>query len=94
MVDFNKVPHVVPLFDWIVGIIGTLQTHQVDLFLMCLWVVWTERNNIMWNNGVFNTSHMATGALKHLEEYQRCHPCPVKNSKRLLLAGSVLQVGD
>lgn len=51
---------------------------------MCLWVAWTKRNNIVWNNGVFNPSHMVTGALRHLEEYQRCHPCPVKNSRRPL----------
>lgn len=54
MVDFNKIPNDLSLFDWFVYIIGSLQTHQVDLFLVCLWVVWSKCNNIVWNNGVFN----------------------------------------
>lgn len=54
------------------------------MFLVGLWVIWNERNNIVRNESNFNPKFMAVwSTVKHLEEYQRCHPCSIKNARRL-----------
>lgn len=57
-------------------------SEQNDLFLMCLCIVWNERNNILWKQGSFNPSFMASWVVKHLEEFQRHLPKAVSSSKR------------
>lgn len=51
---------------------------------MSFWVIWSERNKIVWNEGFFNPLFMASWAPKLLEEYQRFHPPKVKQRQRPL----------
>jgi hypothetical protein len=49
---------------------------------MHLWVVWNERNNILWNGGAFKPLIMSAWAIHHLEEYHKFHPLNIKLKKR------------
>ncbi|XP_024179050.1 uncharacterized protein LOC112185076 [Rosa chinensis] len=40
---------------------------------MSLWVIWFERNNVLWNGNFFCASNAAQWASKFLEEYQQLH---------------------
>ncbi|KAK9943809.1 hypothetical protein M0R45_009405 [Rubus argutus] len=72
------------LLDWFSEVSQLLPTNHLELLCMCLWVIWTERNNIIWKNSFFNPSHMASWAFKSLENYQKYHPAIRKNSQRPL----------
>jgi hypothetical protein len=45
-------------------------------------VIWKERNKIVWNEGCFNPTFMATWASNYLESYQKLHPTKIKSKKR------------
>lgn len=70
------------LSDWICEVLSTFSSQQIDLFLSCLWVVWTERNNVVWKNHIFCPVVMASWAVKLLEEFQKLHPNCSKGKKR------------
>lgn len=52
--------------EWIFEVATNHTSQQLDKFLTCLWVIWKERNNILWNGGDFNTFFMATWTTNHL----------------------------
>lgn len=68
------------VLDWILEALDSLRKQQLELLLMSLWTIWSERNNIIWNGGDFNPLHMATWTIKQLEEYQKLHP--LKSNKK------------
>lgn len=57
------------LVDWICHVVFSSSNQQTNIFFMCLWAVWTERNNMIWNRGDFNPLYMATWTSKRLEEF-------------------------
>ncbi|KAK9924950.1 hypothetical protein M0R45_033291 [Rubus argutus] len=68
--------------DWVWMTLDSYPNQKPDLFFMCLWVIWCERNKIVWKEGSFNPWLMLSSAPKLLEEYQRFHPPLVKNKQR------------
>lgn len=77
-------PHISSsLFDWVVEVVRCLSSQQVEIFLAGLWVIWSERNNVVWRGGNYNPFFMAAWVLQHIEEYQRCHPRALKTARRL-----------
>lgn len=72
------------LTDWIMDVAFTHNSQQLDMLLTCLWTIWKERDNILWNQGTFNPLFMATWATNHLAEYKKLHPLKLVNKKRVL----------
>ncbi|KAK9936175.1 hypothetical protein M0R45_013032 [Rubus argutus] len=68
--------------EWTFNVFTSLLIPQSELFLMCLWAIWSQRNNIIWNGDSFNPKFMATWTAKILEDYQAVHPLIPKNKKR------------
>nr|XP_011470466.1 PREDICTED: uncharacterized protein LOC105353208 [Fragaria vesca subsp. vesca] len=60
--------------EWFELMMETLQKSQLEVFVMLLWAIWTERNNILWNGVNFDPAHMVRWSLKLLEEYRRANP--------------------
>jgi ribonuclease HI len=54
----------------------------MEQLLLYYWVIWSERNKILWNGGTFHPQHMASWATTLLEDYQKHHPPKVKNKCR------------
>ena len=69
-------------FDWLTTVSNSPHKNQIELLCMCLWVIWSERNNIVWNSNYFDPLHMASWATQTLEEYQRFHPISSKKMQR------------
>lgn len=82
MKDFPYGHSYTSLFDWVLEVLGCMNSHQVNIFLMSLWVIWCERNNLVWNNGGFFPLFMATWVSRYLEETFKFHPFKVKNKRR------------
>ncbi|XP_061993749.1 uncharacterized protein LOC133711661 [Rosa rugosa] len=59
--------------DWVLNVIEKLDGNQRCAFFMALWVIWSERNNVLWNESFFCASNAAQWASKFLEEYQQFH---------------------
>ncbi|XP_024178113.1 uncharacterized protein LOC112184048 [Rosa chinensis] len=59
--------------DWVLNVIEKLDGNQRCAFFMALWVIWSERNNVLWNKSFFCASNAAQWASKFLEEYQQFH---------------------
>lgn len=49
---------------------------------MCCWIIWSERNKLVWDDGTFNPQFMASSAARMLEEYIKFHPNKTKNKAR------------
>ena len=79
----NDLPDI-SLIEWIVLLLDPSRCQESDLLFMSFWVIWSERNKIVWNEGFFNPLFMASWAPKLLEEYQRFHPPKVKQRQRPL----------
>lgn len=77
--SYRALPRLHPsgnLSDWIQCTIKDSTDLQIDKFFTCLWVV--------WNEGCFNPTFMATWASNYLESYQKLHPIKIKSKKRTL----------
>ncbi|XP_061999476.1 uncharacterized protein LOC133716838 [Rosa rugosa] len=61
------------LEEWIMNVVDILNDGQRCAFFMALWVIWSERNNIVWKGSVFNAACAAQWAQKYLEHYQSLH---------------------
>lgn len=72
------------IIDWMVEASFTLSCELFEKFLTCLWTIWRERNNILWNESDFSTLFMATWASNHLQDYQRLHHSKKVMKKRIL----------
>ncbi|XP_062014260.1 uncharacterized protein LOC133730740 [Rosa rugosa] len=60
--------------EWVLNVIDILHGGQRDLFFMVLWVIWTERNNAIWNGTSFNACNAAKWTVTLLDDYQKQHP--------------------
>lgn len=54
--------HADNLFDWISEVVQISNNMHIDNFLTCLWVIWKERNNLVWNGGCFDLIFLAKWA--------------------------------
>ena len=45
--------------------------NQRGLFFVYLWVIWTERNNLLWNDGFFSAVNAVQWATKFVDDYQK-----------------------
>lgn len=70
------------LYDWIMCCLDPSRCSNTDLFFMCLWVVWGERNKTIWDGTPFNPLFSASSATKFHDDYQKFHPPKIKNKKR------------
>ncbi|XP_062028342.1 uncharacterized protein LOC133744218 [Rosa rugosa] len=70
--------------DWIFDQIEGMAEEQVNYFFMALWTVWTERNNLVWNDGACRPLWMIQWCSRQLEEYQRVNCKAGKQGKRPL----------
>ena len=50
---------------------------------MSLWIIWGERNKIIWEGSSFNPQAMASRTFELLREYQLYHPPKVKKNNRI-----------
>ncbi|KAL6176560.1 hypothetical protein ACLB2K_053193 [Fragaria x ananassa] len=60
--------------EWFELMMEILQKSQLEVFVMLLWAIWIERNNILWNRVSFDPAHTVGWSLKLLEEYHRAIP--------------------
>lgn len=72
------------IVEWFLEASSCLLINQVDVLCMCLWVIWIERNNMVWNGGYFNAVHMARWVSTTLGEYQKHHPLRTKKQHRTI----------
>jgi ribonuclease HI len=82
---FGVDPIILPgqsILEWINGLVYSLSMHDTELLFMCLWVLWTERNRLMWNGGTCNPYFMATCPSRLLDDYLSVHPHKGKKKKR------------
>ena len=80
------------IFDWIYEVSCRLVVPQLELFYISLWVIWSERNNIVWNASGFDPIFMSSWASRLLEEYRGVILPLEKKEEDRFLSGSVLQV--
>ncbi|XP_062014026.1 uncharacterized protein LOC133730457 [Rosa rugosa] len=70
------IPEVHPpnsVVDWINEIFDQLHGEHLELFVMSLWVVWCERNNLIWKGGCFIPVTMTKWVSAFFEEYKQYH---------------------
>ncbi|KAM5582252.1 hypothetical protein ABKV19_002583, partial [Rosa sericea] len=71
------------LEDWVLNVMELLHGGQFELFCMLLWVIWTERNNVLWKGTCFNASSAAQWASKFLEDFHKHHPVGQQKNPRI-----------
>ncbi|KAK9950614.1 hypothetical protein M0R45_006095 [Rubus argutus] len=74
--------HFSSIFDLISDAFASPDSYKIELLFMCLWVIWSERNNIIWKEGNFKPLFMAAWTLNLLEEYQKFHRPKNKINRR------------
>jgi hypothetical protein len=57
------------IFDWISEVSCKLVVAHLELFYISLWVIWSERKNIVWNASGFDPIFMSSWASWSFEEY-------------------------
>lgn len=82
------------LVEWVLEVLRSIPGNLSDLFFMHLWVIWTERNNLVWNGGNFSPLLMSSLAASQVEEFQQYHPSPIKNKMRFVVTGTAFLVVD
>ncbi|XP_024178198.1 uncharacterized protein LOC112184155 [Rosa chinensis] len=66
--------HPTTLLDiWFWDMIEALDGEKLEYFLMALWVVWMERNNMVWKGSYFNIINMHAWATSFLDDYKNLH---------------------
>lgn len=60
--------------NWILDCVITLPHDQIAIFFMHLWVIWKERNNVVWNDASLNPGFISARAMVQPSEYQNLHP--------------------
>ncbi|XP_024172006.1 uncharacterized protein LOC112178017 [Rosa chinensis] len=80
----GKHPSIV-LDVWFWDMVDALNGEKLEYFLMALWVVWMERNNIVWKASVSNPTNMHAWAKSFLHEYKQLHKRQGGKAKRSLI---------
>ncbi|KAL6204988.1 hypothetical protein ACLB2K_022254 [Fragaria x ananassa] len=63
----------VSLVEWCWLTLEALNKDQQELFLSCLWAIWSERNKVFWHRVSFNCSFLAQWVVQFLGEYKKVH---------------------
>ena len=61
------------VFCWVENMVELLHGGQLGVFFMSLWLIWLERNKVVWNDGSFNLMAMIDNLNGFMEEYRGCH---------------------
>ncbi|XP_062014420.1 uncharacterized protein LOC133730938 [Rosa rugosa] len=75
--------HPTTLLDiWFWDMINALDGENLEYFLMALWVVWMERNNMVWKGSYFNIINMHAWATSFLNDYKKLHERQGRKARR------------
>ena len=58
---------------WLGDMVDSFQGEQLEFFLLSLWAVWVERNNLVWRGGCFVPQNVAKWICNQIEEYKKLH---------------------
>lgn len=78
--------HASSLVEWVMEVLRSIPGSLSDLLFMHLWVIWTERNNLVWNSGNFSPLLMSSLAASQLKEFHKYHLSPIKNKMRFVVS--------
>ncbi|XP_024190337.1 uncharacterized protein LOC112194318 [Rosa chinensis] len=68
--------------QWVFDMMDDLCSDFCDYFFMALWLIWSERNNLVWKGGSFQPMHMIAWCKQRVEEFQLYHPEATRKKKR------------
>ena len=68
--------------EWIMNVMDALDEPQRGMFFVYLWVIWTERNNLVWKDGFFSSVNAVQWAAKLMEDYHKAKPPSVKQKRQ------------
>lgn len=60
--------------EWLCAFFAYFPCQQRGKFMMCLWAIWTERNEVIWKGSTFNPLHIVQLVIALLEDYKKMHP--------------------
>ncbi|XP_004292412.1 PREDICTED: putative ribonuclease H protein At1g65750-like [Fragaria vesca subsp. vesca] len=69
---------------WFWDMIDMLSGETLGAFLMTLWVIWVERNNMVWRGKYYNAANMFEWSITLLREYKECHQHSGSKKKRAI----------
>ncbi|KAL6227535.1 hypothetical protein ACLB2K_001492 [Fragaria x ananassa] len=67
---------------WFWYMVEMLSGEKLEGFLMALWVIWVERNNMVWRGQFYNITNMMDWSSSLLLEYKHCHQRSVGTRKK------------
>ncbi|XP_062024673.1 putative ribonuclease H protein At1g65750 isoform X2 [Rosa rugosa] len=70
------------LMDWIFDMPDKFTAQQRELFFVLLWVIWKNRNCVLWQDGVFHSWSSVCWAVRWLGDYQKVHTTSRRKEKR------------
>ncbi|XP_050222577.1 uncharacterized protein LOC126672667 [Mercurialis annua] len=72
------------MVDWVSTMFTLLKGEEVQDFLTCIWVVWNDRNNIIFNNKRRHASMLfhCVAEFRRRKETGQADPCRVAASKK------------
>lgn len=82
---FGSSPCKLPCFSiqcWVSEVLNSLDDKHIEMLFICCWVIWTERNKLVWEGGSFNPHFLADWARKLWEEYHQFHLVKPRNRCR------------
>ena len=62
------------VWEWVDSVARVLKREELDVFFHGLWIIWEERNSIMWSAQAFNPHQVVSRGMQLLYDYQSLYP--------------------
>lgn len=63
------------LEEWVLNVVDQFTAGQQCAFFMALWVIWSERNNVVWKGSIFNASCASCSMGPEISRRLSSSPC-------------------
>ncbi|CAL2232092.1 unnamed protein product [Prunus armeniaca] len=67
---------------WFHGFAADHPTHELEKVMVCMWMLWFERNQMIWTGRHRSSTEVVSGAMYCLQEFQELHPPPKNHISR------------
>ncbi|PRQ54654.1 hypothetical protein RchiOBHm_Chr1g0316081 [Rosa chinensis] len=71
------------LVEWFYDMIDLLHGEHLEFFLLSLWAIWNERNNLVWKGRCFIPMNVVKWMCTYLDEYKKLHARGAKNGRHV-----------